>query len=47
MRRKVARVVMTARRPSEDEEGMVVETRTDAEDGPDQETDSNTALIPN
>ena len=36
-----------ARRPGEDEEGTVVETRTYAEDGPDQETDPNTALISN
>ena len=27
-------------------EGTVVVTRTDAEDGPDQETDPNAALIP-
>ena len=29
------------------EEGVAVATMTDAEGGPDQETDSNAALIPN
>ena len=41
-------VVMTRRRyGGGGEEDVAVATMTDAEDGPDQETDPNAALIPN